>query len=190
MAERQVNYLVFIPILIAFLIFGAFGYKAWQDAVAQSEGRDPQALPLAIQGQIVPDLTLTALPGKTPFGSDELKAPGVKLVNFWASWCGPCRVEHPNLMALKAEGLKIYGINYKDDPADALGFLGELGDPYEALAADSAGRNGINWGVIAMPETFVIDGEGRIVARYPGPVTQRIIDSVIRPALEAAKAAG
>jgi cytochrome c biogenesis protein CcmG/thiol:disulfide interchange protein DsbE len=187
--QKRVNYLVFVPVLIALMIFGAFGYKTWQDSVLVAEGRDPDALPLAIQGKIVPDLTLTALPGKTDFTSADLKKPGVKVVNFWASWCAPCRVEHPNLMALKKQGLKIYGINYKDKPQDALGLLSELGDPFTALAADQSGRNAINWGVAGVPETFVIDGNGRILLRYPGPLTLRIIDTVLRPALAQAAAA-
>lgn len=188
MAERRINYLVFVPILLALLVFGAFGYKTWEDQVLQSEGRDPNALPSTMVGRIVPDLTLEPLPGKTPFTTAVLKEPGVKLVNFWASWCPPCRAEHPNLMALKKDGVKIYGINYKDKPSDALGFLSGRGDPFEALSADPKGRNGINWGVIAMPETFVVDGTGKIVLRYPGPLTQQIIREMIRPAIEKAKA--
>jgi len=188
MAERRFNYLVFVPVIVVALIFGAFGYKAVWDQQEQEAGRDPNALPSAIVGGIAPAVTLTPLPGKVPFTSEDLKKPGIKLVNFWASWCPPCRAEHPNLMALKAEGMTIYGINYKDKPEDALGFLAEMGDPFTALAADAAGRNGINWGVIAMPETFIIDGEGRVVFRYPGPITQRVIESTLRPALEAARA--
>lgn len=144
---------------------------------------DPDAFPLAIQGQVVPDLALEDVAGAQPFTSETLKQPGVKLVNFWASWCGPCRVEHPALMRLREEGLPIYGINYKDKPEDAAAFLAELGDPYIAQGSDRNGRNGLDWGVVAMPETFVVDGNGVILLRHPGAVTSRIIDEVIRPAL-------
>jgi cytochrome c biogenesis protein CcmG/thiol:disulfide interchange protein DsbE len=109
-------------------------------------------------------------------------------VNYWASWCAPCRVEHPNLEALADEGLTIYGINYKDDPRNAEAFLEELGDPYAAIGSDSSGRTAIDWGLYGVPETYVIDGEGRVVLRFAGPVTQRALETRIRPAIEAAKA--
>ena len=109
------------------------------------------------------------------------------LVDFWAPWCAPCRVEHPNLVALtEAEGIPIYGINYKDERGNALAFLDELGDPYAAASADEGGRTARDWGVYGVPETFVIDGEGRVLARVAGPVTERTLERTIRPALEAA----
>ncbi|MGD9865764.1 MAG: DsbE family thiol:disulfide interchange protein, partial [Pseudodonghicola sp.] len=112
-----------------------------------------------------------------------------KLVNFWASWCAPCRVEHPNLAALAAEGVEILGVNYKDDAAKAGAFLAELGDPYAALGRDPEGRMALDWGVYGVPETYVIDGKGTILMRFAGPVTQRVIDEKLRPVLErAAKA--
>jgi cytochrome c biogenesis protein CcmG/thiol:disulfide interchange protein DsbE len=115
-----------------------------------------------------------------------LRAPGVKLVNFWASWCGPCRVEHPTLVQLGAEGVTIHGVNYKDEPQNALRFLAELGNSYAAIGADTTGRTGLLWGLYGVPETFVIDGEGRIVLRFAGPVTQRVLEETIRPAMRAA----
>ncbi len=111
----------------------------------------------------------------------------MKLVNFWASWCGPCRAEHPSLARLAAEGVPIYGINYKDEPEKALGFLGELGNPYAGIGADPAGRTAIDWGLYGVPETFVIDGEGRILLRFAGPITERSLASDIRPAIAAAR---
>ncbi len=147
---------------------------------------DPDALPSALAGSEAPGLALTPL-GQMPLLEDAaLRAPGVKLVNYWASWCAPCRVEHPNLEALAAEGVPIHGINYKDDPAKALDFLAELGNPYESLGADESGRTALDWGLYGVPETFVIDGEGRIVLRFAGPLTQRVIAEKIRPAIEAA----
>ena len=101
-----------------------------------------------------------------------LRAPGVKLVNFWASWCAPCRAEHPMLEALAAEGVPIHGVNYKDEPGNALGFLDELGNPYAALGADATGRMAMNWGLYGVPETYVIDGEGTVVLRLAGPITR------------------
>jgi cytochrome c biogenesis protein CcmG, thiol:disulfide interchange protein DsbE len=116
-----------------------------------------------------------------------LREPGVKIVNYWASWCAPCRVEHPHLMALAEEGIPIYGINYKDDPAKAMAFLDELGNPYAALGADDTGRTAIDWGVYGVPETYVIDGEGKVVFRLAGPVTSLTLESQVRPAIEAAQ---
>ncbi len=148
---------------------------------------DPDALPSARQGQPAPEVQLTELPGKTLFDDDTLRDGEVKLVNYWASWCAPCRVEHPNLEALAKEGIPIYGINYKDEPAKALAFLNELGDPYDAIGADKTGRMALNWGVYGVPETYVIAGDGTILLRFAGPVTKRVMDETIRPAIEAAR---
>ncbi|MDF0602497.1 DsbE family thiol:disulfide interchange protein [Psychromarinibacter sp. C21-152] len=147
---------------------------------------DPDALPSAIAGQPAPPMQLTPLGDGEPFTDAALREPGVKLVNYWASWCAPCRVEHPNLEALADEGLPIYGINYKDDPEKAMAFLRELGNPYTALAADSRGKTALDWGVYGVPETYVIDGDGKVVLRFAGPVTQRVIEERLRPAIEAA----
>lgn len=138
------------------------------------------------QGEAAPSLFLEELSGPL-FTSEDLAAPGVKLVNFWASWCGPCRAEHPNLDALQKEGIPIYGVNYRDQPTDALAFLAELGNPYAKIGADSTARTALEWGTTGVPETFVIDGEGRVVLRFGGPITQRSLESTIRPAIENAR---
>lgn len=149
---------------------------------------DPDALPSARAGQPAPEMALTSL-GNAPLLTDEdLQGEGVKLVNFWASWCGPCRVEHPILMQLAEEGIPIHGINYKDAPGNALGFLEELGDPYTRIGADMTGRTGLEWGLYGVPETYVIDGEGRVVLRFAGPILPDVLERTIRPAI--AEAAG
>ncbi|QFT93541.1 Thiol:disulfide interchange protein CycY precursor [Roseovarius sp. THAF9] len=148
---------------------------------------DPDALPSAIEGKPAPAVALTELEGKTPFTDAELRSGGVKLVNYWASWCAPCRVEHPHLEALAEEGVTIYGVNYKDQPGNALGFLEELGDPYTAIGADPNGRMALDWGLYGVPETYVIDGDGRVVLRFPGPITERVMEGQIRPAIEKAR---
>jgi cytochrome c biogenesis protein CcmG/thiol:disulfide interchange protein DsbE len=147
---------------------------------------DPDALPSVQIGREAPPVVLTELGGGAPFDDAVLREPGVKIVNYWASWCAPCRVEHPHLMALAAEGIPIYGINYKDDPAKAMAFLDELGNPYVALGADSTGRTAIDWGVYGVPETYVIDGDGKVVFRLAGPVTSMTLESQVRPAIESA----
>jgi len=149
---------------------------------------DPDALPSAIAGKPAPAMDLVALGAGEPFDDAALRNGGVKLVNYWASWCAPCRVEHPNLEKLAAEGVTIYGINYKDDPVKAMRFLEELGDPYAALAADPSGRTALDWGVYGVPETYVIDGEGTVVLRFAGPITERVLQSKIRPAMAEAAA--
>lgn len=147
---------------------------------------NPNALPSAREGHPVPALQLVQLGDEAPFGVEVLQEPGVKLLNFWASWCAPCRVEHPTLEAMAAEGIAIYGINYKDNPARALAFLESLGDPYKRIAADRSGREALDWGVYGVPETYVIDSNGIIVLRYAGPVTERVLEDIIRPAMEGA----
>ncbi len=166
------------------VIFGAFVLMAGIGMMRD----DPNALPSTRKGQSAPPLQLSELPGKKIFGDADLRpGPGeVRLVNFWASWCAPCRAEHPKLMQLSKEGITIYGVNYKDPQDKALGFLNELGDPFAAIGADTTGRSAIDWGVYGVPETFVVDGNGTIVLRFAGPMTDKVIESTIRPAIEAA----
>lgn len=148
---------------------------------------DPNALPSVLEGRPAPAVAVTPF-GDGPQISDEvLRAPGVKLVNYWASWCAPCRVEHPTLVELSEEGIPVHGVNYKDNPAKARAFLDELGDPYATKGADEAGRMALEWGVYGVPETYVIDSAGNIVLRFAGPVTQRALEEHIRPAIEAAR---
>ena len=147
---------------------------------------DPNALPSTLVGRPAPVVEFDTLGAKPNIDSAALLAPEVKLVNFWASWCAPCRVEHRNLAALTAEGITIYGVNYKDSESKALGFLEELGDPYKAIGVDERGRAAVEWGVYGVPETFVIDGSGNVVLRFAGPITERILETQIRPAIEGA----
>lgn len=149
---------------------------------------DPNALPSAFEGRPAPAVALAPLGDHPLFADADLRDGKVKLVNFWASWCAPCRAEHPNLERLTAEGVTILGVNYKDKPDKALGFLTELGNPYARLGADGSGRMGIDWGLYGVPETFVIDGAGKVVLRFPGPITAQILETEIRPAMERAAA--
>ena len=149
--------------------------------------RGDQALPSTLEGRAAPAMEVTALGDQVLPVDADLKAPGVKLVNFWASWCEPCRAEHPLLDQLNAEGVVINGVNYKDKPGDALGFLAEMGNPYTRIGADS-GRMALDWGVYGVPETYVIDGKGVVVLRMAGPITAGNLASVIRPAMAKAAA--
>jgi len=156
---------------------------------------DPSKLPSAFIGKPAPALQLTQIEGLSdgqpipPFGSQALKAGKVSVVNFWASWCAPCVAEHPLLQELKSRtGADVYGINYKDAPADAIRFLGRYGNPYAAIGADGSGRNGIEWGVYGTPETFVVNGRGEIVFKHVGPISDQSLVTQMIPAIEKAKA--
>lgn len=144
---------------------------------------NPDMLPSTAEGKLAPPLTLT----DAGFSDADLKKPGVKLVNFWASWCGPCRAEHPVLMDLQAKGVPIYGVNYKDDPTNAAAFLAELGNPFNATGADN-GRTALDWGLYGVPETFVLDGEGKVILRFAGPLVGSDYEQRFLPALQKAMA--
>ncbi len=151
-------------------------------------GREnPNAPPTGRAGGPAPDFALTRLGPEPPFERATLTGPGIKLVNFWASWCAPCRAEHPNLQALADDGFAIYGVNYKDDPEKALGFLKELGNPFAAIGADPNARAAFEWGVAGVPETFVVNGDGTILLRFAGPITRRSLESRLRPVLDGAE---
>ena len=149
------------------------------------EGRDE--LPSAREGRPAPPVVLTELEGKSLFDDATLRDGEVKLVNYWASWCAPCRAEHPLLEDL-AQEVPVYGVNYRDDPGRALDFLDELGDPFAAIGADANGRMALDWGLYGVPETYVIAGDGTVMLRFAGPITRDVVANRIRPAIEAAAA--
>lgn len=151
---------------------------------------NPSELPSALIGKPVPEFNLSAIKDLGPPGFDTaaLKQGQVTLVNVWASWCGPCRIEHPMLMELsKRSDIRLYGLNYKDEPANALAFLETLGQPYAAAGADQAGRAAVDWGVYGVPETFVIDGQGFIRYKFIGPLSPDAITNVLNPEIEKAR---
>lgn len=148
---------------------------------------NPDQLPSALAGKPAPAVQTVVLGEGALLTDTDLRDGRIKLVNFWASWCAPCRAEHASLMALATEGLPIYGVNYKDTPENALAFLAELGNPFEKIGADTTGRMGLNWGLYGVPETYLINGDGQILLRHAGPITERVIEATIRPVLEAAR---
>jgi cytochrome c biogenesis protein CcmG, thiol:disulfide interchange protein DsbE len=146
-------------------------------------GRDPAAIPSNLLNREVPAFALAAVPGTTipALASDDIKGK-VALVNMFASWCLPCRTEHPILLRLKREGrVAIYGVNYKDKAPDAKKWLDDLGNPYNAIGHDLDGRVGIDFGVTGVPETFVVDRAGRIRYKHVGPITPRDLDQTLLP---------
>lgn len=173
---RRIPLLALIPPIIFAALAGLFLGGMYRD--------DPDALPSTLVGRNAPPLVLTQL-NDMPLPSVEIPVDGeVRLINYWASWCAPCRIEHPQLMELAEDGVQIIGVNYKDDPEKAAEFLASLGDPYTATGADLEGRTAIEWGVYGVPETFVVDRDGVVRLRVPGPVTRRILERDIRPLLE------
>jgi cytochrome c biogenesis protein CcmG/thiol:disulfide interchange protein DsbE len=146
--------------------------------------RDPEYRPDAVVGQVVPETVLPILQGDVAGPRNvDLKTAGVgrpMLINLFASWCAPCRIEHPQLMALQARGIAVVGVAYKDDPIATRAFLDELGDPFTMVLVDREGRAGLDLGVSGVPETFAVDAMGRVVAKASGPLlTQADVDRLV-----------
>ena len=151
------------------------------------ESGDPSRLPSALIGRPAPNLSLPALEGLL---RENMPVPGldpsnfqgrVTLVNVWASWCIPCRTEHPQLERLATDHrFQLVGINYKDSAENARRFLGRYGNPYVAVGVDLGGRAGIEWGVYGVPETFLIGRDGRILYKHVGPILEENIQLVQR----------
>ena len=145
---------------------------------------NPDELPSAFIGQDAPPVSTEVLPGIPGLTAEALASGDIRLVNFWASWCPPCRAEHPRLMKMAAEGIQIAGVNMKDDPDAALGFLAQDGNPYSGVAFDPRGRTSIDWGVTAPPETFVIGKDGKVLFRFIGPLVGTDYERRFVPALQ------
>lgn len=169
----------FIPLIIAAAALGL-------GAFALLRGKPEQAD--AMIGQIPAPISLAILTGDTPAAAAALAVKGPAIVNFWASWCTPCRAEHPFVtdLAQKA-GIPFVGVAYRDTPAAAAAYLKELGNPYKEIRLDPEGQAGFNFGIKGVPETFVIGRDGAILARISGPLTPDSIETAIVPALERAK---
>jgi len=148
-------------------------------------------LPSALIGRPVPEFELPPIEGREDgLSSADLRG-GISIVNVWASWCVPCRTENPLLVELAESGtVPIYGINYKDNSEEALAFLEELGDPFTRIGADRSGRVAIDWGVYGLPETFVIDAEGRIAYKHVGPFDRQSLEEDILPVVRRLQAQG
>jgi cytochrome c biogenesis protein CcmG/thiol:disulfide interchange protein DsbE len=163
----------YIAPIIVFGLIGAAFYRGL--------GIDTMSLPSPLIDEPAPQFSLPPLPGRSEgLSSADLKG-HVSLVNAFASWCVPCREEHSALMVLAGKKrVPLYGIDYKDKPDAALGWLGKLGDPYTQIGAD-AGQVGIDWGIYGVPETFLVDRAGRIRYKHVGPLTEVDIDQTILP---------
>lgn len=133
--------------------------------------RNPEVQPKALVGQPVPDLVLASLEDGREVRVREVVKGGPVLVNFFASWCAPCEIEHPVLMDLERREVKVIGIAYKDAPENTQAFLTRLGDPFAAKLVDRDGRAGIEFGVTGVPETYLIGADGMILDKHTGPLT-------------------
>ncbi len=181
------NLLRFLPLALFALLAALF--------LARLFGGDAARLPSALIGKPAPTFDLPALDGLNDIpglSTQELRAGHVSLVNIFASWCGPCREEHPMLMQLaadeklKAKGVALYGLSYKDETANALRFLEEGGNPFARIGVDSAGRTAIDFGVYGVPETFVIKGDGTIAYKFVGPLSPSAFTTTLMPEIEKA----
>lgn len=173
----KVSPLMIAPPLIFAGLAALFFFGMYRD--------NPDELPSAMVGREAPAVAVEPLAFLDTFDDADLRNGELKLVNFWASWCAPCRAEHPTLMQLQDEGIEIFGVNYKDNPANGAEFLEELGNPFAKGGADPNGRMALNWGVYGVPETYLIDGDGKVLLRIAGPLVQRELTNRLRPILDA-----
>lgn len=145
-------------------------------------GLNPREVPSPLIDKPVPDFSLPRVNAlEQPMGRKEITSQPVSLFNIWASWCVACRQEHPFLMELHDRGIPIYGLNYKDEHADAVAWLQRHGNPYRMSGFDQDGRVGIDWGVYGVPETFVVDASGIIRYKHIGPLTPLIWREKLEP---------
>lgn len=178
---------VFVPLLLFAALAGLFLFRLYAG--------DASLLPSALIGRQVPDFDLPPVDGleKRGFSAADLRQGKVTLVNVFASWCVPCHQEHQLLMQLAADpllkraGASLFGIAYKDDPANVQRFFAENGDPFARIGADRKGRVAIDWGVYGVPETFIVKGDGTIAYRFVGPVSEEAYRQTILPEIEKAQ---
>lgn len=183
--KKRATWVALLPLAIFVGLAGVF-------AVQLLSGRDNSTIPSVLIGREAPQIALPAVEGLIRDGeqvpglnsADFKTGAGGKLtlVNVWASWCAPCRQEHPLLMELaKDERIRVVGLNYKDQPENARRFLGELSNPYAAVGSDRDGRSAIEWGVYGVPETFLVDETGKIIYKHVGPFTPEALKNDLMP---------
>lgn len=158
------RWLAALPLIVLVALGGLFYFYALH--------RDPQVQPKALVGRMVPDLTLPDLAGGQPVRLRALADDGPVIVNFFASWCAPCEIEHPILMGLKGRGARVIGVAYKDAPPNTQALLTRLGNPFAQALVDRDGRAGVEFGVTGVPETYVVARGGKVIAKHTGPLDE------------------
>ncbi|MFZ1814962.1 MAG: DsbE family thiol:disulfide interchange protein [Rhizobiaceae bacterium] len=185
-AKRGRPWLAIIPLLV----FAALAAIFFKQLTGGSTGHD---VPSALIGKPAPQFELPRLEGLASngtilegFSTASLQGK-VSVVNVWASWCAPCRVEHPEITKLaQRDDIQLLGLNYKDKTENALRFLGQLGNPFDAVGVDSSGSVAIDWGVYGVPETFIVNRAGIITYKHVGPLSEESMAAKFLPELEKA----
>jgi len=173
------------------LPFAAFVALAVLFAFGLNPNRDIHALPSPLIGKPAPTFALTDVLDPAHAVSNKSLAGQVYVLNVWATWCVPCREEHPALLAIAQQHVvPIIGLNWKDQRQRAQEWLRQLGNPYQAVAFDGDGRAAIDWGVYGAPETYLVDGHGRVIYKFISPMTQDVWDHEFMPRIEAARRGG
>lgn len=182
------SWLAFLPLILFAALALLFFLRLFAGDISR--------LPSALIGKQVPNFTLPAVAGlaeRPGLTDQDMRQGGVTVLNVFASWCAPCHQEHPLLFALAEddhlaeEGVRLYGIAYKDASENIRRFLGQNGDPYARIGLDESGRTAIDFGVYGVPETFIVKGDGTIAFKYVGPITEDALRDVILPQIEKAR---
>jgi cytochrome c biogenesis protein CcmG, thiol:disulfide interchange protein DsbE len=180
--RQGINKLAFLPLVLFAALAGVFAFQL-------TSGKNSSELPSALIGKQSPATSLPPLDAALPGIESERFKGRVTVLNVFASWCVPCREEHPALLELaKDSRITLAGLNYKDKPDQAKAFLGELGNPYAEIGSDLSGRAGIDWGVYGVPETYVIGKDGTIRFKFVGPLGPDTVKTVLIPEIEKALA--
>lgn len=187
-ARRRFSWRMALPLALFGALAGLFIFGL--------QTGDPSKLPSALIGKPVPEFELPPLEGLrengTPvpgFATKDLRGGKLSIMNVWASWCIPCRTEHPYLKKLaRLSEAPLYGLNYKDPTEAARRFLEHYGNPYEAVGVDASGSTAIDWGVYGVPETFIVGGDGTILYKHVGPIDDDAIAQKLMPVIEKARA--
>lgn len=172
------RWILFLPLVVVSAMTGLFAY-------ALLSGVDPKELPSALEGRAMPEFHLSTVEDSTATLTPESLEGKPYLLNFWATWCPSCKYEHPYLNSLASEGVRIIGVNYKDDRELAMKWVEDYADPYEIDLFDPNGDLGFELGVTGAPETFFIDSKGIVRHRYQGPIDAALWDNKLKAIYDA-----
>ncbi|MGJ8572930.1 MAG: DsbE family thiol:disulfide interchange protein [Hoeflea sp.] len=185
-ANRRRLWIAYLPLVLFIALSAVFLYQL-------ESGKNASDIPSVLIGTKAPSLDLPPLEGLVDDGkpvpalTDASINGKLALVNVWASWCVPCRQEHPLLLELSLDPrIELVGINYKDKTENAIRFLNELGNPFAAIGVDPAGKATIDWGVYGIPETYLVSPDGEILFKQIGPFTTESLRDKLLPAIEKA----